>query len=207
MVHCIAVCILQSLFAANLRASWVSVCWITITVKFLWQQHEMPWEQFYSRLWQERHDWLYTRPWRERLVCSIMGCDTAWKWLHSVNSVFRYAYQQVNWLVLPVSLLYWQRIFSTKRHHLSNMDLYHLLVFIVYFTFLSFTTKIMQTWCSFIANWFSVQMVGTIFPTNGRKNASINLKHNSSVFMRFSYNVRWFVINQQKPAKPLLWSL
>lgn len=109
---------LQFLFTANLHTSWVSACWITITVKFLWQQHEMPQEQFYSRLWQERHDWLSVQPWKERLVCSIIGCDTAWKWLHSVNTQFRYAYQQVNWVVLPVSLVYGQWVFCTERLHL-----------------------------------------------------------------------------------------
>lgn len=101
---------LQSLFTANLHASWVSVCWIRITVKFLWQQHEMPREQFYSRLWQERHDWLCVQPWRERLVCSIIGCDTAWKRLHSVNNLFCYAFQQVNWVVwcMDSGFSYWK---------------------------------------------------------------------------------------------------
>lgn len=105
---------LQSLFTANLHASWVSACWIKITVKFLWQQHEMPRVQFYSRLWQERHDWLCVQPWRERLVCSIIGCDTAWKRLHSVNSLFCHAFQQVNWVVFPVSLVYGQWVFFLK---------------------------------------------------------------------------------------------
>ncbi len=79
--------------------------------------HFGPWrprEQFHSRLWQERHDWLRVQPWRKRLVCSIIGCDTAWKLLHSVSSFLCHAFQQVNWVVPPVSLLYGQWVYLLK---------------------------------------------------------------------------------------------
>lgn len=133
---------LQSLFTANLHASWLSARRTKITVKFPWQQHETPREQFYSRLWQERHDRLCMEPWRERLVCSIIGCDTAWRRLHSANDLFFCdAFVQVNWVVPSNRCGVCAVGFLTERHHLSNADLWRLLFFISLSIMHFFTVK------------------------------------------------------------------
>lgn len=189
---------LQSLFTANLHASWLSVCWMKITVKFPWQRHETPREQFYSRLWQEQHDPLCMEPRRERLVCSIIGCDTAWRRLHSANNLFCDAFVQVNWVVPSSHCGVCTVGFLTERHHLSNKDLCRLLFFISLSIMHFFTVK-MCLFYSTRQHWFpfcSLQCEISIMPafearlSCGNHNKSINftlLLHCDAVYWE-SYN-------------------
>lgn len=109
-------------------------------------------------------------------MCSIIGCDTAWKRLCSAITVFRYAYQQVNWVVLLDSLAWGERLFSAERCHLSNKCLSELFLYLfchILTTFYKWATAGMYFVDRLMRYWFAIFYF--FFSSEGQKIIIISL--------------------------------
>lgn len=109
-------------------------------------------------------------------MCSIIGCDTAWKRLCSAITVFRYAYQQVNWVVLLDSLAWGERLFSAERCYLSNKCLSELFLYLfchILTTFYKWATAGMYFVDRLMRYWFAIFYF--FFSSEGQKIIIISL--------------------------------